>query len=269
MFVNDADQHVVEAATSNLTHTGGKAIGVATEVGTTELAERLDGAAVKHPGRLNALVSHAGNLRDRAPWEIPTVVPALKGTKPTGTPLQSWTRRDERLATVQDAAGLVSFSAPELSVGITGQAIGMGENRPALRSHPQRKTITFHDSSWSGTNIATAWAASMGPEYETCDIPVPGLQCTNGMSARIDLDHVEATDLRQRAAATSQTGRPSLTSRHFPPQLSSPHRARSGWKESDTSPPYRSTLRSRKAEYSYAQSRHRVLDSATRPQVTP
>ncbi|HWU06017.1 MAG TPA: SDR family NAD(P)-dependent oxidoreductase, partial [Streptomyces sp.] len=70
VVVNDVDQQAVDAAVASIEAAGGKASGVAAAVGSTESAEALVAAAVEQFGRLDALVTNAGILRDKVLWKM-------------------------------------------------------------------------------------------------------------------------------------------------------------------------------------------------------
>lgn len=66
VIINDIDQATVDAAVTQITDAGGKAVGVAAPVGSTETAKALVDGAVQHFGRLDILVTNAGVLRDKS-----------------------------------------------------------------------------------------------------------------------------------------------------------------------------------------------------------
>ncbi|WP_369354981.1 SDR family NAD(P)-dependent oxidoreductase [Streptomyces sp. cg2] len=70
VVVNDVDEAVAAAAAKYLTDAGGTAVAEVVPVGTTEAADRLVGRAVEEFGRLDALVTNAGILRDRVLWKM-------------------------------------------------------------------------------------------------------------------------------------------------------------------------------------------------------
>ncbi|QZL06888.1 SDR family oxidoreductase [Streptomyces sp. BHT-5-2] len=70
VVVNDVDEAVAAAAAKSLTDAGGTAVAEVVPVGTTEAADRLVGRAVEEFGRLDALVTNAGILRDRVLWKM-------------------------------------------------------------------------------------------------------------------------------------------------------------------------------------------------------
>ncbi|MER6049182.1 SDR family oxidoreductase [Streptomyces sp. NPDC001793] len=70
VVVNDVDEAVAAAAAKYLTDAGGTAVAEVVPVGTAEAADRLVGRAVEEFGRLDALVTNAGILRDRVLWKM-------------------------------------------------------------------------------------------------------------------------------------------------------------------------------------------------------
>jgi NAD(P)-dependent dehydrogenase (short-subunit alcohol dehydrogenase family) len=86
VVVNDVDAATADAAVAEITGAGGRAVAEVAAVGTTEAAEALVGRAVGEFGRLDAMVTNAGVLRDKVLWKMSdddfdTVVQVhLKGT---------------------------------------------------------------------------------------------------------------------------------------------------------------------------------------------
>jgi len=70
VVINDIDADVAEAAAQSITNAGGKAVAVVAPVGPTETAKQLVGAAVDAFGRLDAVVTNAGILRDTVLWKM-------------------------------------------------------------------------------------------------------------------------------------------------------------------------------------------------------
>ena len=70
VVVNDIDPAVADAAVTEITAAGGRAIAVAAPVGPTETAQRLVAAAAEEFGRLDILVTNAGVLRDTVLWKM-------------------------------------------------------------------------------------------------------------------------------------------------------------------------------------------------------
>lgn len=66
VIINDIDQSAVDAAVASIVDAGGKAVGVAAAVGSTETAKALVAAAIENFGRLDILVTNAGVLRDKS-----------------------------------------------------------------------------------------------------------------------------------------------------------------------------------------------------------
>jgi NAD(P)-dependent dehydrogenase (short-subunit alcohol dehydrogenase family) len=86
VVVNDADAGAAAGAVAQIAGSGGKAVAEPGAVGPTAVADRLVERAVAEYGRLDALVTNAGVLRDRMLWkmsdeEFDTVVEVhLRGT---------------------------------------------------------------------------------------------------------------------------------------------------------------------------------------------
>lgn len=70
VIVNDLDEGTAEAAARTIRESGGSAQAVAGAVGSTGTAETLVEAAVERFGRLDALVTNAGVLRDKVVWKM-------------------------------------------------------------------------------------------------------------------------------------------------------------------------------------------------------
>jgi 3-oxoacyl-[acyl-carrier protein] reductase len=70
IVVNDVDEAGAQETTQQILAHGGSATSVIAPVGDTETAERLVSAAVTEFGRLDALISNAGVLRDRVTWKM-------------------------------------------------------------------------------------------------------------------------------------------------------------------------------------------------------
>ncbi|TDV55387.1 SDR family oxidoreductase [Actinophytocola oryzae] len=86
VVVNDADAGAAAGAVAQIAGSGGKAVAEPGAVGPSAVADRLVERAVAEYGRLDALVTNAGVLRDRMLWrmsddEFDTVVDVhLRGT---------------------------------------------------------------------------------------------------------------------------------------------------------------------------------------------
>jgi NAD(P)-dependent dehydrogenase (short-subunit alcohol dehydrogenase family) len=65
VVVNDVDADAAETAVKEITEAGGRAVAEVRPVGSTETAEALVARAVDEFGRLDAMVTNAGVLRDR------------------------------------------------------------------------------------------------------------------------------------------------------------------------------------------------------------
>lgn len=70
VVVNDADEAAAKEAANAITVAGGRAIARPGAVGSREVAEALVTTAVTEFGRLDALVTNAGILRDRVLWKM-------------------------------------------------------------------------------------------------------------------------------------------------------------------------------------------------------
>jgi len=70
VVVNDVDQDVTDAAVAAIAEDGGEAVGVVAGVGPTATAKLLVQTAVERFGRLDALVTNAGVLRDTMLWKM-------------------------------------------------------------------------------------------------------------------------------------------------------------------------------------------------------
>ncbi|WP_063044653.1 SDR family NAD(P)-dependent oxidoreductase [Nocardia pseudovaccinii] len=70
VVVNDVAADRAEKAAAEITETGGRALAVPVAVGTTEAAQTLVAAAVDAFGRLDAMVTNAGILRDKVLWNM-------------------------------------------------------------------------------------------------------------------------------------------------------------------------------------------------------
>jgi NAD(P)-dependent dehydrogenase (short-subunit alcohol dehydrogenase family) len=70
VVVNDLDGEAVAETVAEIDEAGGRAVGVTAPVGPTETAERLVEVAVQSFGRLDAMVTNAGILRDKVLWKM-------------------------------------------------------------------------------------------------------------------------------------------------------------------------------------------------------
>ena len=70
VVVNDVDAEAAKQAVAALTEAGGRAVAEVVAVGDTEAAERLVARAVSEFGRLDAMITNAGVLRDRVLWKM-------------------------------------------------------------------------------------------------------------------------------------------------------------------------------------------------------
>lgn len=70
VVVNDVDAELAEQAAEAITAGGGSATAHAGPVGETETAEKLVAVAVATFGRLDAMITNAGVLRDRVLWKM-------------------------------------------------------------------------------------------------------------------------------------------------------------------------------------------------------
>ena len=70
VVVNDMNEESSASVVDAITAAGGRAAAEVVPVGTTEAAERLVSRAVESFGRLDAMVTNAGVLRDRVLWNM-------------------------------------------------------------------------------------------------------------------------------------------------------------------------------------------------------
>ncbi|MEV2252806.1 SDR family NAD(P)-dependent oxidoreductase [Streptomyces sp. NPDC050147] len=70
VVVNDVDEEAAEQAVKTITEAGGRAVAEVAAVGGREAADRLVDRAVGEFGRLDAMVTNAGILRDRVLWKM-------------------------------------------------------------------------------------------------------------------------------------------------------------------------------------------------------
>lgn len=70
VVVNDLDQAAADAAVSAISAAGGRAVTVVAPVGPTDTAKALVTTAVQEFGRLDAIVTNAGFLRDKVLWKM-------------------------------------------------------------------------------------------------------------------------------------------------------------------------------------------------------
>lgn len=70
VVINDVDVTAADAAVATITGAGGRAVAVVEPVGSTASAKVLVQAAIEHFGRLDALVTNAGILRDKVLWKM-------------------------------------------------------------------------------------------------------------------------------------------------------------------------------------------------------
>jgi NAD(P)-dependent dehydrogenase (short-subunit alcohol dehydrogenase family) len=70
VVVNDVDAAAAAQVVKEITESGGRAVGVVAPVGSAEVADRLVATAVDEFGRLDAMVTNAGILRDRVLWKM-------------------------------------------------------------------------------------------------------------------------------------------------------------------------------------------------------
>jgi NAD(P)-dependent dehydrogenase (short-subunit alcohol dehydrogenase family) len=70
VVVNDVDAGAAEQAARQIVESGGRAVAIAAPIGDTEAADALVGGAVEEFGRLDAMVTNAGILRDKVLWKM-------------------------------------------------------------------------------------------------------------------------------------------------------------------------------------------------------
>ena len=70
VVVNDVDAEAADQVATGITERGGAAVSVVAPVGSAEVAELLVSTAAKEFGRLDAMVTNAGILRDRVLWKM-------------------------------------------------------------------------------------------------------------------------------------------------------------------------------------------------------
>ncbi|MFF1822913.1 SDR family NAD(P)-dependent oxidoreductase [Kribbella sp. NPDC058245] len=70
VVVNDVDGQAAQEVVDAIAKEGGRAVPVVAPVGDSEVADRLVATAVKEFGRLDAMVTNAGILRDRVLWKM-------------------------------------------------------------------------------------------------------------------------------------------------------------------------------------------------------
>ncbi|MER6501299.1 SDR family NAD(P)-dependent oxidoreductase [Streptomyces sp. NPDC001455] len=70
VVINDVDAEAADAAVKQITAAGGRAVAEVVPVGTTSAAEALVARAVDSFGRLDAMVTNAGVLRDKVLWKM-------------------------------------------------------------------------------------------------------------------------------------------------------------------------------------------------------
>jgi NAD(P)-dependent dehydrogenase (short-subunit alcohol dehydrogenase family) len=70
VVVNDVDAEAAAQVVKVITEADGRAVGVVAPVGTAGVADQLVGTAVSEFGRLDAMVTNAGILRDRVLWKM-------------------------------------------------------------------------------------------------------------------------------------------------------------------------------------------------------
>ncbi|MFE3770475.1 SDR family NAD(P)-dependent oxidoreductase [Streptomyces sp. NPDC059122] len=70
VVVNDVDPQAAADAVKVITDAGGRAVALSVPVGTAEAAEALVACAVENFGRLDAMVTNAGVLRDKVLWKM-------------------------------------------------------------------------------------------------------------------------------------------------------------------------------------------------------
>lgn len=70
VVVNDVNPAAAASAAAAITAAGGRAVPVVAPVGSTDTAKALVAAAVSEFGRLDAMVTNAGILRDKVVWKM-------------------------------------------------------------------------------------------------------------------------------------------------------------------------------------------------------
>jgi NAD(P)-dependent dehydrogenase (short-subunit alcohol dehydrogenase family) len=70
VVVNDVDPVVAETAAAGIIAAGGRAVACPGAVGSTETADALVACAVETFGRLDAMITNAGILRDKVLWKM-------------------------------------------------------------------------------------------------------------------------------------------------------------------------------------------------------
>ncbi len=116
---------------------------------------------------------------------VPTAWTAMTATIPlykplaprvaAGEPLPAVVRREHAIGLPEDCAGLVVFLASSASVGITGQAIGIGGDRLCLYSHPTELVTELSGGGWDAEAIAAIWQARFAQHLQPSGIRLPQL----------------------------------------------------------------------------------------------
>ena len=70
VVVNDVDEHAAQDAVRAMVGAGGKAVAAVAPIGSTEAAEVCVDRALAAFGRLDAMCTNAGILRDRVLWNM-------------------------------------------------------------------------------------------------------------------------------------------------------------------------------------------------------
>jgi NAD(P)-dependent dehydrogenase (short-subunit alcohol dehydrogenase family) len=107
---------------------------------------------------------------------IPTAMTAMTGTMPiyadawekfqAGEALPRVIRQEHALGSPDDVAPLIVWLASDRSVGVTGQAIGLGGDRLTLYAHPSALATRDAEGGWTADGIADLWDAELAPSAQ-------------------------------------------------------------------------------------------------------
>ncbi|WP_458042755.1 MULTISPECIES: SDR family oxidoreductase [Bacteria] len=116
---------------------------------------------------------------------IPVAATAMTATIPyfaaaveasdRGEAMPAFFRHDLGFGTADDVAGLIAYLASDAAADVTGQAIGVGGDRPQLWSHPEPVATEYREGGWTYDSLVEQFPALIGGQLQSVGETFPPL----------------------------------------------------------------------------------------------